>query len=113
MHLNPNSNDIAPWQNVECFIRIFAVLLFLFLCSFVVLCIKGVVFFAFWQGILLEILEYFEIVHADRWYTEGEVAEAIQNLLICMEMGLLFAPIHSYAFPYAPYGEDASKKKEE
>merc|ERR1712154_479194 len=72
------------------------------------LCIKGVVFFAFWQGILLQILEHFEIVHSDKWYTEEEVAEAIQNLLICMEMGLLFAPIHSYAFPYAPYQKDAN-----
>ena len=67
------------------------------------------VFFAFWQGIILEVLEYYGIVHADRWYTEEQVAEAIQNLLICIEMGLLFAPIHSYAFPYASYQEQKDK----
>mmetsp|Transcript_32792 Transcript_32792/g.28761 ORF Transcript_32792/g.28761 Transcript_32792/m.28761 type:complete len:208 (+) Transcript_32792:2-625(+) len=73
------------------------------------LCIKGVVFFAFWQGIILQVLEHYEIVHADRWYTEEQVAEAIQNLLVCIEMGLLFAPVHSYAFPYSPYEEQKKK----
>ncbi len=64
----------------------------------------------------MQILEYYGIVHSDRWYTEEQVAEAIQNLLICIEMGLLFAPVHSYAFPYAPYekqGKKKEKKKEQ
>ena len=60
---------------------------------------------------MLEVLEHFGIVHADRWYTQSEVAEAIQNLLICIEMGLLFAPIHNFAFPYSDFVEQKTSKK--
>lgn len=67
------------------------------------LCIKGVVFFAFWQGILLQIFEYFGIVHGDIWYNETQVAMTIQNLLVTIEMGLLFAPLHKYAFDFNVY----------
>lgn len=69
------------------------------------------VFFAFWQLIILEIFEHYKIVHSDRWYTEEQVADAIQNLLICVEMGLLFAPVHSYAFPFSPYQKQVKNNK--
>eukprot|EP00128_Syssomonas_multiformis_P018841 Colp12_sorted_trinity150504_noHs@30949 len=67
------------------------------------LCIKMVVFFAFWQYVILVILEHFEVVHGDRWYTADEVTLAIQNFLVCVEMGLIFAPAHIYAFPVKDY----------
>ena len=75
------------------------------------LCIKGVVFFAFWQGIILQILEYINIVHSDMWYTQTEVADAIQNLLICLEMGFIFAPAHMYAFTCQSYKAIKDTKK--
>jgi len=44
------------------------------------------------------------------------VVEAIQNLFVFLEMGLLFAPLHRCAFPVAHYRADAAaaaaKKKE-
>jgi len=62
------------------------------------LCIKGVVFFAFWQGVVLSILVSMKIIQGNHWYSTDEVDEAIQNFLVCLEMGLLFSFAHNYAF---------------
>jgi len=67
------------------------------------LCIKGVVFFAFWQGIALEVLVYLKVLHEGHWWTTEEVSNAIQNFLVCVEMGLLFSFAHLYAFDAKPY----------
>ncbi|KAL3912763.1 MAG: hypothetical protein SGILL_006757 [Bacillariaceae sp.] len=60
------------------------------------LCIKGVVFMTFWQGLALTILAETTDVggggDADDW------AEKSQNFLICLEM-LLFSIAHFYCFP--------------
>jgi hypothetical protein len=60
------------------------------------LCIKGVVFMTFWQGLALTILAETTDVggggDADDW------AEKAQNFLICLEM-LLFSIAHFYCFP--------------
>lgn len=59
------------------------------------LCIKGVVFMTFWQGLTLSILAETTQVggnDADIW------AKSAQNFLICLEM-LLFSIAHFYCFP--------------
>mmetsp|Transcript_16036 Transcript_16036/g.22599 ORF Transcript_16036/g.22599 Transcript_16036/m.22599 type:complete len:733 (+) Transcript_16036:381-2579(+) len=59
------------------------------------LCIKGVVFMTFWQGLALSILAQTTDVggsDADKW------AKSAQNFLICLEM-LLFSIAHFYCFP--------------
>jgi hypothetical protein len=61
------------------------------------LCIKGVVFMTFWQGMVLKILAETTDMggggeSADAW------SEQVQNFLICLEM-LLFSIAHFYCFP--------------
>lgn len=72
------------------------------------LSIKGVVFFAFWQGCILELLVFYGVVHADHWYTAKEISSAIQNFLVCVEMGLIFAPVNFYAFSHHEFIFNAS-----
>eukprot|EP00270_Netrium_digitus_P003577 TRINITY_DN1416_c0_g1_i1.p1 TRINITY_DN1416_c0_g1~~TRINITY_DN1416_c0_g1_i1.p1 ORF type:complete len:348 (-),score=82.50 TRINITY_DN1416_c0_g1_i1:275-1183(-) len=62
------------------------------------LCIKGVVFFSFWQGMVVSGLAALGIIHEGHFpYTVTQVKEATQNFLICLEM-LAFAFIFRKAF---------------
>jgi len=67
------------------------------------LCIKGVVFFAFWQGVVLSVLVSMGILHEGHCWSTDEVETAIQNFLVCVEMGLLFSFAHLYAFSAENY----------
>jgi hypothetical protein len=59
------------------------------------LCIKGVVFMTFWQGLAITVLAEVTDVGSDN---TTEWAMAAQNFLICLEM-LLFSIAHFYCFP--------------
>jgi hypothetical protein len=59
------------------------------------LCIKGVVFMTFWQGLAISILAQTTDVGGQ---DEVEWAQSAQNFLICLEM-LLFSIAHFYCFP--------------
>ncbi len=56
------------------------------------LCIKGVVFMTFWQGIAIQVMSSMGMV-------DERTATQIQNLLICIEM-LIASLAHFYIFPY-------------
>lgn len=56
------------------------------------LCIKGVVFMTFWQGISIQVMSSMGMV-------DERTATQIQNLLICIEM-LIASLAHFYIFPY-------------
>ena len=68
------------------------------------LCIKGVLFFSYWQSVCISLLVKFgiitdlPIIH----YTVQHVSSTVQNSLICLEM-VAFAIMHSYAFPVDPF----------
>jgi len=66
------------------------------------LCIKGVVFMTFWQGLAISILaKTTDLGHADDDATaddSSEWAARAQSFLICLEM-LLFSIAHFYVFP--------------
>lgn len=61
------------------------------------LAIKGVVFFSFWQGVLLAGLVSVGYIQATADYTASEVSSGLQDFLICLEMAA-FAVAHHYVF---------------
>ncbi|KAM0749066.1 DUF300-domain-containing protein [Meredithblackwellia eburnea MCA 4105] len=65
------------------------------------LCVKGIIFFSFWQGFGVSILVALGWVQSERFATE-QLSLAIQDTLICFEMPL-FAFLHLYAFSYTDY----------
>ncbi|KAD3337890.1 hypothetical protein R6Q59_027374 [Mikania micrantha] len=69
-------------------------------------CIIGVVFFGYWQGVLLDILEESGVIKSHHFWLDAEhVGEAIQNVLICVEM-VGFSVFQQYAFHFERYSGD-------
>ena len=66
------------------------------------LCIKGVVFMTFWQGLAISILAQSTDVGGKD--DSREWARSAQNFLICLEM-LLFSIAHFYTFPTEEWEE--------
>mmetsp|Transcript_18717 Transcript_18717/g.40287 ORF Transcript_18717/g.40287 Transcript_18717/m.40287 type:complete len:782 (+) Transcript_18717:270-2615(+) len=72
------------------------------------LCIKGVVFMTFWQGLAISILAHMTDVGGE---DQAEWAMSAQNFLICLEM-LLFSIAHFYCFPTEEWQEGYRIKAE-
>jgi len=72
------------------------------------LCIKGVVFMTFWQGLAITILAQMTDVAGE---DKTEWAMSAQNFLICLEM-LLFSIAHFYCFPTEEWQEGYRIKAE-
>ncbi|KAI9093254.1 hypothetical protein K1719_027268 [Acacia pycnantha] len=80
------------------------------------LCIKGIVFFCFWQGIALEMLAKLGIIRSRySWLDVERIEEGYQNILVCIEM-VFFSFYQQYAYSAVPYkggnksGEAIDKK---
>lgn len=70
------------------------------------LCIKLVIFASYWQGFLLSILVWLGAIPDDvPEYTPDNLAAAIQDALICVEMPA-FALAHWYAFSWHDYANN-------
>lgn len=69
------------------------------------LCVKGVIFFSFWQGLTISILVSSGIVsHIGSVVDDHYLSPAMQDTLICWEMPL-FAVAHVFAFSYHDFDE--------
>ncbi|KAJ0983719.1 hypothetical protein J5N97_011974 [Dioscorea zingiberensis] len=67
------------------------------------LCIKGIVFFCFWQGVVLEALTTAGIIRSHHFWLDVEhIQVALQNVLVILEM-VIFSVIQQYAYPVTPY----------
>ncbi|KAF7295641.1 hypothetical protein MIND_01104300 [Mycena indigotica] len=70
------------------------------------LCVKGILFFSFWQALFISILVSAGAISHLGPYTRDEdkdtIALALTDLLICIEMPM-FAIAHAYAFSYTDF----------
>lgn len=69
------------------------------------LCIKGIVFMTFWQGLVISILANATVEAGGKASTDSDAwGKQAQNFLICLEM-LLFSIAHFYCFPTEEWEE--------
>ncbi|KAF4126464.1 Pfam:DUF300 [Geosmithia morbida] len=70
------------------------------------LCIKLIIFASYWQGFFLSILVWLGAIPDDvPEYTPDNIAAAIQDALICIEMPM-FAVAHWYAFSWHDFADN-------
>ncbi|KAJ9562765.1 hypothetical protein OSB04_007925 [Centaurea solstitialis] len=75
------------------------------------LCVKGIVFFCFWQGIVLSGLVAAGIITSNHfWLDVSHIQQALQNGLVIVEM-VFFSIFQMYAYTAAPYKKDADVKQ--
>lgn len=71
------------------------------------LCIKAVIFFAFWQSVVISILVKFNfLITARPGYTSGEISAMVNNALICIEM-FPIAVAFALTFTFEPFKDPA------
>lgn len=68
------------------------------------LSVKAVVFFSFWQGIVLSITIRLGLIRDIPGYTAHEQATGLHDVLICFEMAIA-SVVHYYVFSYKEYGD--------
>lgn len=74
------------------------------------LCIKGVIFFCYWQGVILSLLEKLGFIKAKNGMDAKEISWMYQHILVCIEM-LIASFVHIYAFTYKEYQDDLEALK--
>ena len=66
------------------------------------LVVKAVVFFTWWQGVLLAVLQYEGLITDTDDYSALQVETALQDFIVCCEM-VLAAVAHHYFFTYKDF----------
>lgn len=68
-------------------------------------CIKMVVFFTYWQGLVLGILQQYRVIRGTEYFTSRQVNNGLQNLCICVEM-VVFAFVHHLVFDVKQFHDE-------
>jgi len=68
------------------------------------LCIKCVIFFAWWQAVILAIMQQAGALPSEDNFSANEISVSIQDFCICVEM-LFLALAHTWAFPYKEFSQ--------
>jgi len=66
------------------------------------ICVKAVVFFSFWQQVLIAILVKEDVIHESFDYSKDDLNRGCQDYLICIEM-LIAAVAHTFSFSHKEY----------
>ncbi|EGC30239.1 hypothetical protein DICPUDRAFT_50859 [Dictyostelium purpureum] len=66
------------------------------------LCIKSIIFFAFWQGVAISFLVYFGVISAVQNWSVESISSALQDFITCIEMVIL-AVCHHFFFSYQEF----------
>ncbi|KAL4229930.1 hypothetical protein ACF0H5_010321 [Mactra antiquata] len=68
------------------------------------LCVKFVVFFSFWQAVVIAVFAKFNLIPETEFYDYNveDIAKALQDFCICIEM-FLAAVMHYFAFSHKPF----------
>ncbi|KAI3404265.2 hypothetical protein KGF56_002904 [Candida oxycetoniae] len=68
------------------------------------LCVKLIIFASYWQGVILAILNFFQVLpgSGDDTNEGGSIGVSIQSALLCIEL-IAFAIGHWYSFSYHPF----------
>jgi len=72
------------------------------------LSVKFVIFLSFWQGIVVSGLVAIHWVKGTQHWSTDDVANGIQNILICYEM-VICAILHLYVFSHKEYAEEGKE----
>jgi uncharacterized protein Usg len=72
--------------------------------------IKAIVFFAFWQGVILALIDKIGLFQSTVWEDYGidHVATGLQDFIICIEM-FLAAIVHYFVFSHKPFVDGRAK----
>ncbi|AMD19127.1 HBR226Wp [Eremothecium sinecaudum] len=63
------------------------------------LCVKLIIFASYWQGMIIDLLQYFNVISERPDVNMGYI---YQNTSLCLEM-IVFALAHRWAFPWTEY----------
>lgn len=118
LHLRNGYTWISIIYNFSVFVALYALTMF-WLClrkelspyrvASKFFCVKGVIFFSFWQDLTISILVSTGLIqHIGRVVDDTYLSAAMQDTLICIEMPI-FAFLHIYAFSYEDYIERPRK----